>query len=348
MGIRGTWDLLTKTDTRRVYPASPWTEGQLQTIVWSDIYDAPILGPLTRTEAMTVPAMNKARNLICPAIARLSLWQYNADGRLPVEQQPTWLYRTDAGVSPFTRMCWTLDDLLFFGASLWSVDRGSERQITFAERVPIEWWHVDNDGAILIHDEVVEDASSVLYFPSHTEGLLDVAGATLRAARDVDKSVARRASSPVPVMEIHHTDPDTPINETEAKAYVTGYNQARRDPEGATVFTPPHVELKPHGANADSGAMVEARNAIRLDVANLTNLPAALLDGSVAAASLTYVTTEGKKSELVELTYAPWIADIQGRLSLDDVVPRGSRVLFDQTELQEVAPTPVGATETRD
>ena len=348
MGIRDTLAMLAKTDTRRVYPSSPWTEGQLQAIVWSDIYDAPLLGPLTRDEAMRVPAMNKARNLICPAIARLSLWAHNADGRLPTPDQPTWLYRTDGGLHPYTRMVWTVDDLLFYSASLWSVSRGSDGAINYADRVPVEWWRVDDAGAILIHDQVVEDASSVIYFPSHTEGLLDVAGATLRAARDIDKSVARRASSPVPVMEIHHTDPDTPINPEEAKQYVTRYNQARRDPEGATVFTPPHVELKPHGANADSGAMVEARNAIRLDVANLTNLPAALLDGSVAAASLTYVTTEGKKSELVELTYAPWIADIQSRLSLDDVVPRGQRVLFDQTELQEVAPTPVGSTETRD
>lgn len=348
MGIRGTWDILTRAESRRVYPSSPYTDGQLQTIVWSDIYDGAMTGPLTRAEAMSVPAMNKARNLICPAIARLSLWAHNADGRLPTVEQPAWLYRTDGGIGPYTRMVWTLDDLLFYGAALWSVDRGTDGAIIRAERVPIEWWRVDDAGAILINDVIVDDAASVLYFPSHTEGLLDVAGATLRAARDVDRSVARRAASPVPVMEIHHTDPDTPVNGTEAKEYVTGYNQARRDQEGATVFTPPHIELKPHGANADSGAMVEARNAIRLDVANLTNLPAALLDGSVAAASLTYVTTEGKKSELVELTYAPWIADIQTRLSLDDVVPRGQRVVFDQTELQEVAPTPVGATETRD
>ena len=331
-----------------VYPASPYTDGQLQAIVWSDIYDTLVPGPLTRAEAMTIPAMNKARNLICPAIARLSLWAYNAEGRLPQEQQPTWLYRTDDTIHPYTRMVWTLDDLLFYGASLCSVSRGSDGAINYADRVPIEWWRVDDAGAILINDVPVDDARSVIYFPSHTEGLLDVAGATLRAARDVDKSVARRAASPVPVMEIHHTDPDTPINEAEARAYVTGYNKARRDPEGATVFTPPHIELTPHGVNADSGAMVEARNATRLDVANLTNLPAALLDGSVAAASLTYITTEGKKSELVELTYAPWIADIQGRLSMDDVVPRGQRVLFDQTELETIAPTPVGSTETRD
>jgi len=149
-------------------------------------------------------------------------------------------------------------------------------------------------------------------------------------------------------MEIHHADPDTPLNDAEARALVAAYNKARRDPEGATVFTPSHVELRPHGANADSGAMVEARNAVRLDVANFTNLPAALLDGSVATASLTYVTTEGKRSEYVELSLTPWIEDIQARLSLDDVVPRGQRILFDMTEILSVEAVPTGSTETRD
>ena len=329
-----------------VYPSSPWSEGQLQAIVWSDIYDQALM-PVGRLEAMTVPALNKARNLLLSSIARLPLVALDSTGVLPAEKQPTWLYRTDGALSPYQRMIWTLDDLLFFGHSLWDVDRGADRAILRAERIPMEWWHIDADGAIIVNDEPVS-ASSVLYFVSHTEGLLDVAGRTIRAASSIEASVERRASSPVPVMEIHHTDPDTPVDADEARAMVAGYNKARRDPEGATVFTPAHIELRDHGANADAGAMIDARNAVRLDIANLTNIPAALLDGSVAVASLTYVTTEGKKSEFIELSLTPWIEDVQARLSMDDVVPRGQRVRFDMTELLTPQATPVSSTETRD
>jgi hypothetical protein len=331
---------------RQIYPSSPWAEGQLAPIVYSDIYGAAVL-PTGRTEAMTVPALNKARNLLVTSIARLPLVALDSTGPLPAEQQPTWLYRTDGWLSPYQRMVWTLDDLLFSGHCLWDVTRGSARQILNAERIPLEEWRIDNGGAIIVNDEAV-NASSVLYFQAHTEGLLEVAGRTIRAAASIEESVARRAASPVPVMEIHHTDPDTPVDGDEARGMVAGYNKARRDPEGATVFTPAHIELRDHGANADAGAMIEARNAVRLDVANLTNVPAALLDGSVAVASLTYVTTEGKKSEFIELSLTPWIEDIQARLSMDDVVPRGQRVRFDMTELLTPQATPVSSTETRD
>ena len=332
---------------RMVYPASPFTDGQLQQIVWSDIYGQAIIGPLSRTEAMTVPAMNKARNLLATTVGRLPLSAWNKEGQLPLEEQPSWLYRTDGVVGPYQRMLWTVDDLLFYGHSLWQVVRGSDAVILSAERVPMEWWKVSNEGAILIDDEPV-NARDVIYFPSHTDPLLEVGASTLRAARNVEKSVERRASSPVPVMEIHHLDADTPVDATEAKEMVVGYNSARRDAEGATVFTPAHIELRPHGDKADAGAMIEARNAVRLDIANLTNIPASLLDGSVATASLTYVTTQGKKSEFIEQSLVPWIETIQGRLSMDDVVPRGQRVRFIMDELLSVEAVPTGSAETRD
>src|SRR6187402_376592 len=85
---------------RMVYPSSPFTDGQLQAIVWSDIFDQAI-HPVTRAEAMQVPAMNKARNLLCTTIGRLPLTVWNGDGELPVPDQPTWLYRTDGNVGPY-------------------------------------------------------------------------------------------------------------------------------------------------------------------------------------------------------------------------------------------------------
>jgi phage portal protein BeeE len=148
-------------------------------------------------------------------------------------------------------------------------------------------------------------------------------------------------------MEIHQTDADAELSPTEAKALVTAYNKARRDPEGATVFTPAHVTLLPHGDKADSGALVEARNAARLDIANHLGLPASMLEGSSAGASLTYVTTEGKRSELIEYGVMPWIETLTSRLSLDDVVPRGQRVRLDLGDLITPNPSATGA-ETQD
>jgi phage portal protein BeeE len=318
--------------------ASPFTEGQLQKIVFSDVFGTAY-APITRAEAMTVPALSKARNLICATIANLPLIVKDKDGVLAT--QPEWTYRTDGTVSPFMRMLWTLDDLLFYGRALWLVTRGAEGQVLDAERVPIEAWKVTHEGAILVNDEPV-DALDVVYFPAPIEGLLDKDASSLRSARSVAQAVEARVKSPIPVMELHATGIED-VLPAEAKAIVTAYNTARRDPEGATVFTPASIEMKPHGDKADSGFMVEGRNAVRLDVANMTGVPVALLDGSTSTASLTYSTQEGRRNEFVDYSLVLWTQAILGRLSSDDIVAPGLHVEFDQTNFLTTIPALTGA-----
>lgn len=327
---------------------SPFSDSQLQTVIWADIMGTDVPMPLSRAEAMTVPAVSRARNLICTTIARYPLIALDKNGPLPAGKQPTWMYATSGELSPQMRTIWTLDDLFFYGCSLWFVVRGSDGQILTADRVPWDDWSIDSTGAIYVYGEAA-NAREVIYFPGHVEGILETGREAIRAARTTIQSVARRAASPVPVMEIHEleTSQDDPLSEDEAKELVKKYNAARRDPEGVTVYTPPNVELKPHGANADSGALVEARNASRLDVANLAGVPASMLEGSSAGASLTYVTTEGKRSELVEYGVQPYADTFTSRLSMDDVVPRGQRTRLDQTELLAPLPSATGP-ETQD
>jgi len=326
--------------------ASPWTDVQLAQIVYSDVFGGIAPQPLSRLEAMGIPALAKARNLICSTIAKLPLRVLNAKGVLSDTDQPAWTYRTDSSVSPFLRMLWTLDDMLFHGACLWAVDRGSEGQILNAERVPWEWWTVTAEGAIAIHGEVVQNSLDVIYFPGPVEGLLEKDLSSLRAARSIAATVEKRVKSPIPVMEIHASgDGGNEPTPEEAKGLITSYNAARRDPEGATVFTPSSVTLISHGDKADSGFMVEGRNQVRLDVANMTGVPVALLDGSVSTASLTYSTQEGRRNEFVDYGLSIWMEAIAGRLSQDDVVPRGQHVEFDLSDFLTTTPSPTGLPE---
>jgi phage portal protein BeeE len=320
--------------------ASPFSDVQLAQVVYSDLFGAEARGSLSRLEAMGIPALSKARNLIVSTIAALPLRVANKAGLLADDDQPSWLYRTDGELSPFLRMLWTLDNMLFYGGALWQVVRGSEGQILTADWVPWEWWTVDNDGAIRVNTVLV-DASDVIYFPSFVEGILDKDISSLRAARSIAASVETRTKSPIPVMEIHALEAGE-IDKDEAKQLVTDYNAARRDPEGATVFTPASISLIPHGENADAGFMVEGRNAVRLDVANMTGVPAALLDGSVSQSSLTYSTQEGRRNEFVDYGLRGWMEAITGRLSQDDVVARGLHVVFDQTDYATTTPSPIG------
>jgi len=319
------------------YLASPFTEGTLQKIVWSDVF-GEAFAPLSRAEAMSVPAMSKARNLICATIANLPLVVRDREGVL--EDQPEWTYRTDGQLGPFQRMVWTLDDLLFYGRALWQVVRDSDNQILDAERVAIEDWEVTPEGVIKVRGETV-DADDVLYFPGAIEGVLDKDTKTLRMAQATASAVATRVRAPIPVMEIHATGENEPTPE-EAKGIVEGYNIARRNVEGATVYTPSSVTLIPHGDKGDSGFMVEGRNAARIDIANLTGVPVSLLDGSTSTASLTYSTQEGRRNEFVDFSLTLWMAAIADRLSGDDVVAKGLNVAFDQTDYLKTLPDATG------
>lgn len=322
---------------------SPWSTTELSQIVWSDLLGVEHL-PVTRAEAMTVPSVVKARQIIVGQLAGLPLRALDRAGLLSDEAQPAWLYRTNGTETPWHRTAWTLDDLLFYGWSVWQTINGSDSFPLEARRVPMADWKIDPDGFVVWARGTLIDQpiSSARLIAGPSEGLLVMAGRTIRAARNVELAWAGRVRNPIPVTELHQLERDTLEND-EIDDLVLDYSKARRDPDGAVVFTPFDVELRTHG-DAATDMFVEARNAVRLDVANFTGLPAAALDGSLSTASLTYSTQEGRESELAG-GLRLWADPLEARLSQDDFVPANTRVRFDAGQYLTLNPSPTGAPE---
>ena len=310
---------------------SPWAEGQLQEFVWNDIFGTDTV-PVTRIEAMSLPSVVVARGLLLGALAGRPLRALR--GQELLDPQPTWLYRTDTDLPPWHRMAHTLDDIIFYGSSLWAVERGSEGQITDAVRVPWDRWEVDPTGDILI-DDIYPDRKSVIYFPGPFEGLLNVAGRSIRAAVDLEViraavdlegSWAGRARTPSPAIVLEEKE-DNGMTQAEASAYVKAVAAARRDPDGTVMYIPYSLNARFEG-NTSTDLMIEARNAVKLDIANFLNVPTAMLDAALPKASLNYETQDGRQEAFIErLPY--WTEPIEARLSMDDVCPRGQRIRFD-------------------
>jgi hypothetical protein len=323
---------------------SPWTTTELQQVVWADVLGVEYL-PVTRAEAMTVPSVVKARQLIVGQLASLPLVALNRDGILPDAQQPTWLYRTSTGAeTPWHRTAWTLDDLLFYGWSCWQVTPGADTFPIDGRRIPYGTWKIDAAGFVVwaggpLAEQPIPNAR---LFAGPSEGLLTMASRTIRAARNAEIAWAGRVKNPIPVTELHETERDQ-LTDDEIDELIDDYSKARQDPNGAVTFTPFDIELRVHG-EASVDMLVEARNAVRLDVANFTGLPAAALDGSLSTASLTYSTQEGKRTELAE-GLGLWANPFEARLSQDDFVPRGQRVRFNAEQSLTLTPSPTGAKE---
>lgn len=314
---------------------SPWQTGQLQTIVWSDIFgtEAQLV---SRAEAMSIPAVAKARQILVSTLARFPLIALDADD---VDVTPAWLQATDGEVSPWHRMAWTIDDLIHFGWSLWGIERDASGEIIKADRCPIERWEVDNLGQVRIDGNVAE-ADSVILIPGPFEGLLKVGSRTLKGGAKLEASWVGKATNPIPAIELHATT-DDPLEQAEVQALVQAWADARSDVNGAIAFTPHNITAIAHGS-AEPSLLIEGRNFLRIDIGAFLGIPAALMDASLSTASLTYSTQEGQRNEFADFTLPYWLEPIQQRLSMDDVVPAGTRIRFDLTELYQTAQSPTG------
>lgn len=313
-------------DYTRPVIRSPWSTGSLSPWVISDILGVENRA-VTRADAMRVPAIVKGRALIAGTLSRFPLAAYRLSERI---ETPAWLFRTAGAVSPSQRMLWTLDDLIFGGVSLWMVERGTRDQITDAVRVLPEFWEVTPDLEIRVNGEKVAP-EQVILFEGPQDGLLDIAAVDIRSALAMRTAWSSRVTSPVPLVELHDTDPTAELTDAEIDDLISQWEAARKS-GGATGYTPARIEARIHGA-VSSDLFIEGRNASRLDFANYMNIPASLLEGSMATASLTYSTQEGRRNELADYSLSYWAEPIEARLSMDDITPRGTRIAFDWSEL---------------
>jgi hypothetical protein len=335
-------------------PLSPWaTKRHLATIAFADEtfgagrYDRPV----TVAEALRVPAIKKGRALLHSVLCSAPLVAIRntagVDTVLTGKDAPTWLYRSDTDIAPEQRMAGVLDDLIFHEASLLAVKRGSvpdgetRGNILDAVHVPYEWWTVDDEGRLLV-DDMPASTDDYVWIPGPSAGLLVDARSEIRQWLDIARNIHQRLGTPTPSILLEDSDTGD-VDEDEIEDMVRRVAQARRSPDGGVMYVPAGIKATPVASNDDSALYIEARNALRIDIANHMNLPVSLLDGSPATASLTYSTGEGKRSEFDDLSVDYWTTPIESALSQDLVVPRSTRIRFDFASRYAPTNAPTGA-----
>jgi hypothetical protein len=337
------WDL---TRVGRSIGVESWDvpyPSHLDRVVFSQLWDVDADQlPLDRARAITIPAVAAARLKICATIARLPLRSWRDDDL--VDPQPRWISRTDRDVSPFHRMLWTVDDILFYGWSLWIADRDADGQVIAATRIPKYRWTFSTDELVEIDGQPVPAtiARDLILIPGPHEGILTFGSPTLRHAANLTRAADRTAETPTPNLELHQTT-DRPMAPDDIKALIGGWAAARRGRNGGVAYTNSAIEAREHGAPAEH-LLVEGRNVAAIDIARICGVPASMID-AYSGYSLTYQTVEGRNRELVEYGLAPYMAAISARLGMDDVVPRGQRVVFD---LEDYLAATVGGLGTQD
>lgn len=344
MGIFTRWRTLAQAERYSVAQptpalASPFVGETHLTpaVVLDDVFKGKVQ-PVTRAEAMSVPAHARARNIVCGMIARQPIKVYGADGVQLAT--PTWLTRS-AYFPPRLRMLWTLDDCAHYGWSLWTLDRGApdarsgRADILDAMRVAPANWNFEN-GRIVVHDgrgtRRVLEADEYLLIPGPADGMLTAAADTLRGAKDLERQWQARVKHPVPITEIRYTG-DDPLEPDEMRDIRRQFITARDDEDGTVMVTPSGFEVHTHGDSVLE-LFVQGRNAVALDVARFWNMPASQLDASnVNGSSVNYENLAIGRTGLADITLRTWALPIEEALSQDDVLPRGQYAQFDLSAL---------------
>ena len=284
------------------------------------------LDTVTRKEAMTIPAVRQGRNMIAGKIGTAPLvCTRTRNGNSPERVERPFFRQPDPNRTLASVITWTVDDLLFGGWALWLIlDRDAQGFPAHAARVEQHRVSVDkSNGRILIDGKPVEP-QDVIVFEGPDEGILRHGARTLRTALMLEEAVRNYARLDVPLGLIQ--DELGSMLEDEINEFLTSWETHRKT--RTTGYLPNGLKYINPNFNPQQIELGAARGFQAAEIARLLNLPASRINAPVND-SLTYSTTEGDRRELVDITYAPFVAALEQRLSMGDVTPLGTAVHLD-------------------
>lgn len=278
--------------------------------------------PVTVAEAMAVPAVSRAIALYSTIASRFVL--DSTDNSTP------WLTESAGFVTSPMRIARTVQDLIFHNCSLWQVERDGLGLITDAQHVARGRWTIDTNSQVRIDDKPVA-VKNVIYFGGLLPGggFLEHGRASVRQYTSIAQTINNRAAVAEPVTLVKETQESSATAEEVATA-MDDLATSLTSKRGGMVYVPHGIDISGFGASDNANSMmVAARNAVRLDLANHLNINASLLEGAADGSSDTYTNTLLVQNELLELSIKGFTEPIADRLSVNDVTPNGTKILFD-------------------
>jgi HK97 family phage portal protein len=286
-----------------------------------------------RSDAMQVPAVARARNIIAGTIGELGLHSYNEITGAKVEGR-TILRQPDPALPRIVTMIWTCEDILFRGHAFWlvlAVDPEDNRP-TQARRIDPTRVTFTTDT---MTDEIVNGfyldgnlcpitgVGSLIMFSGIDEGLLSRGGRTILTALELEKAVNRMAQEPNPTMVIKNTGVDLPPE--QVSSLLASWKTARA--QRSTAYLSGPLDVTTFGYDAGQMQLTESRLNTAAEIARLCNIPAWYINAE--SASATYSNVSQERRSLVDFSLKPYMACISERLTMNDITPRGQVVKFD-------------------
>ncbi len=293
-----------------------------------------------RTEALSVPAVVKGRNMIC-SISTLPLVQRRADGTV-VDNNP--LFRQlDRDVPNVVTLAQTVEDLLFEAISWWRVTGygGPGMFPTDIQHVDVGAVSLDppsghadahlpsgvdpHGGLVWVSGEPVP-AENMIRFDSPNPPLLKVGARAIRRALLLDQAARMYAEDPRPLDYFTPAEGADPMSDAEIRDRVLlpwKWWRKRR----TTGYVPAAVKYNQvNTPNPRDLQLVELQKQAVLDIANELGIDPE--DLGLSTTSRTYQNATDRRQDRINDVLSTYMRAITDRLSMGDVTPRGHTVNF--------------------
>lgn len=313
-----------------------------------------ILTPITRAEALQVPAVLRARNIIAGTIGTLPL--VTRDAALRPDARP-FVAQPDPAMVRSVMLAMTVEDLLFEGQAWWRVvGFGWDGYPARAYRVDPQQVGVPGAsggygtppaapdgyvwiggalwpaGTVLVDGQPVPDGE-LIRFDSPNPPLLVHAARAIRTALRLEKTADLYASSPRPLGYFTAADGADP-DEGDVQAALDAWETARN--EHADGYVGSALKYNQAQWSPEQLQLHQARQHAVLEVARCTGIDPE--DLGVSTTSRTYQNAVDRRQDRVNDVLGPYLTTIAERLSMPDVTPRGVTVAFDLDDLLKANP----------
>ena len=288
---------------------------------------------VSREDALSVPALQRCRNLLSGTIGAIPLELYKKSTNEELGS-PAWLEQPTYSQPRSVTIAYTVESLLLYGQAFWKVievyqedGRPSRFEWIANNRVTITLDSTNTfvksyavDGMTLPMDGL----GSLVTFQSLLPGILNTGIQTIRAAIDVQKAATIAASTPMATGYIKNTGAD--LDPKEVQGLLASWKNARNN--RSTAYLTSTLEYTPVSFSPKDMMYNEAIQNLATEIARLCNVPAYYVSAEMNN-SMTYSNVQDERKQFLSLSLQPFISAIEDRLSMDDITARGNVVKFD-------------------
>ncbi len=289
-----------------------------------------VIPRLSRKDAMSVPSVARARNLICGTIASIPLEYYKISTGEEVAA-PRWIRQLAKNQPSFVTLTWIVDSLLFYGISYLRV---TERYAEDGRPAAFEWianarvtFTTDIEGIMVTQyyvDAAPIDMNDIVTIQGFDEGVLERGSRTIQAAIDVERAAAQNSANPQPAGFLKNSGADLPA--AEVSGLLAAWKRARQN--NSTAYLTSTLDYSPVAFSPKDMLYNEAIQNLSTQIARLCNVPAYYLSADQNT-SMTYSNVQDERKSFLAQSLQPFITAIESRLSMDDISTAGHEVRFD-------------------